>query len=241
MNEPSPPDASQQRGVVERGIGVLSEIGRSNMHWAKSPLASWAEAVRHGNTTSNNVPNTSNPDNKSPYQMANPGAASQIHLLRPFGCLTFTLVKTKDRNGKLNSVTSCDFLANYGLTPDGKINGYRLLNFRTLRLTTKFNVDFNVHVPALRYILCELVSSPQQLLVGHTIKKRFSNGTFTGTIVGHSTEDNTTFYHVDYDDGDSEQLDLPEVLRLITPIQADMTAHIPRSDARPVATILSRR
>ena len=66
--EPSPPDASQQRGVVERGIGVLSAITRASLFWAKAPLPFWGESImNHSTPTSNNRPNASNPGNKSPY------------------------------------------------------------------------------------------------------------------------------------------------------------------------------
>ena len=231
-HEPSPPDASQQRGVVERGIGVTSEIGRSNLHWALSPLPFWGEAIKHAAPTSNNLPNSANPDNKTPYQMANPLAQPQLHKLRPFGCLTFTLVKTKDRNGKLNSATTCGFLCGYGLTPDGTINGYRVLNFNTQRITTKFNVQFNVHLPALRYILSALTNSPQQMLVGRTIKKRFEQGVFKGTITGHTTAENVTLYDISYEDGDAEQMDLMDVLKYISPIQEDLSIHPPAMHKR---------
>ena len=130
--EPSPPDASQQRGLAERGIGVTDSIARSNLFWSKAPLHFWGEAINHACTTSNNLPNSSNPGNKSPYQMRNPSKLSQVSLLRPFGCLAFTLVKVKDRSGKLNPASSCGFLAGYGVTPDRNINGYHVMNFRTL-------------------------------------------------------------------------------------------------------------
>ena len=231
-HEASPPDASQQRGVVERGIGVLSQIGRSNLYWAISPLPFWMESVKHANVTSDNSPNSSNPDNKSPFAMVNPDRPSQLSKLRPFGCLTFTHVKVMDRNGKLNSATTCGFLCGYGLTPDGVINGYRIMNFRTQRITTKYNVAFNVHVPALRYILCALTHSPQQMLVGRQIIKRFDSGTFIGTITGHSTKENVTLYNISYDDGDAEEMELMEVLAHIRPIQSDMSLHKPAMHKR---------
>ena len=231
-HEPSPPDASAQRGVVERGIGVTSEIGRGNLFWAVSPLPFWGEAVKHAAPTSNNLPNSSNPENKTPFAMANPLEPPQLHKLRPFGCLTFTLVKTKDRNGKLNSASTCGFLCGYGLTPDGKINGYRVLNFNTQRITTKFNVQFNVHLPALHYILSALVNSPQQMLVGRTITKRFAQGTFKGTVAGYSTKENVTLYDIKYHDGDAEQMTLMELLRHISPIQNDMSIHPPAMHKR---------
>ena len=88
-HEPSPPDASQQRGIVERGIGVLSAISRASLFWAKAPLPFWGECVKkHATPTSNNRPNKSNPNNMSPYRMANPGRPSQLDKLRTFGCLS---------------------------------------------------------------------------------------------------------------------------------------------------------
>ena len=145
--EPSPPDGSHQRGIAERGIGVLMAITRSSLVWATAPLFFWGECVvNHATPTSNNTPHSANPDNKSPYQLANPGCKSQLHKLRPFGCLAFNLVKAINRNGKLNPSASCGFLAGYGLTPDGTINGYRVMNFKTQRFTTKINVKFNVCV-----------------------------------------------------------------------------------------------
>ena len=116
-----------------------------------------------------------------------------------------------DRNGKINPASSCGFFAGYGLTPDDTINCFRVMNFRTQRFTTKVNVRFNVQLPALRYALSALVNSPQQMLVGRTIKKRFSQGTFVGKITGFSTLDNMTLYDVSYSDGDAEQMDLLEV------------------------------
>ena len=231
-HEPSPPDASQQRGIAERGIGVISPISRSNLYWALASLPFWGEAANHANTTSNNLPNSSNPGNKSPYQMANPSKPSQLPLLRPFGCLAFIHVPVGDRNGKMNPASNCAFFAGYGLTPDGQINGYRVMNFRTQRFTTRFNVVFNEQLPALRYILSALVNSPQQLLVGRTVRKRFDSGTFTGTIISHSTEDNLTLYDIKYDDGDTEQMDLMDVLKHITPVQEDMTIHKPHMHKR---------
>ena len=231
--EPSPPDASHQRGIAERGIGVLSAIARTGLAWSKAPLSFWGECIKHhATTTSNNSPNSSNPDNKSPYQMTNPGRPSQLHKLRPFGCLAFNLVKVMDRHGKLNPASSCGFFAGYGLTPDGTINGYRVMNLRTHRFTTKVNVRFNVQLPALRYALSALVHSPQQLLVGRTISKRFTQGTFEGTITGFSTLDNVTLYDIAYTDGDKEQMDILDVLRHINPIQKDMTIHRPKMHKR---------
>ena len=231
--EPSPPDASHQRGVAERGIGVLMQIARAGIAWAKSPIMFWGECIKsHAVITSNNSPNSSNPNNKSPYQMVNPGRKSQLHNMRPFGCLAFNLVKVIDRNGKLNPAASCGFFAGYGTTPDGTINGYRIMNFRTHRFTTKLNVRFNVQLPALRYALSALVHSPQQMLVGRTVSKRFDQGTFQGTITGFSTDDNVTFYDILYSDGDKEQMDILDVLRHIDPIQKDMTIHRPNMHKR---------
>ena len=231
--EPSPPDASHQRGIAERGIGVLSAIARAGLAWSKAPLPFWGECiVNHAVPTSNNRPNSANPGNKSPYQMANPSRPSQLHKLRPFGCLAFNLVKVTDRNGKLNPASSCGFFAGYGLTPDGTINGYRIMNFKTQRFTTKINVRFNVQLPALRYALSALVHSPQQMLVGRTIEKKFSQGYFTGKITGFSTLDNVTLYDIVYSDGDSEQMDLLDVLRHITPVQQDMSIKRPHMHKR---------
>ena len=231
-HEPSPPDASQQRGLAERGIGVLSKIGRASLFWAMSPLPFWGEAIKHAAPTSDNTPNSANPNNASPFQMVNPDKPSQLSKLRPFGCLAFTLVKVKDRNGKLNPASSCGFFAGYGLTPDGVINGYRVMNFRTQRFTTKYNVRCNDRLPALRYVLSALVNSPQQMLVGRSISKKFQEGTFRGKITGHSTLENVTLYDILYDDGDKEQMDLVEVLRHINPIQDDMSIHRPNMHRR---------
>ena len=164
--------------------------------------------------------------------MVNPDRPSQLHKLRPFGCLAFNLVKVMDRNGKINPASSCGFFAGYGLTPDGTINGFRVMNFRTQRFTTKVNVRFNVQLPALRYALSALVNSPQQMLVGRTIEKRFSQGNFVGKITGFSTLDNVTLYDVSYSDGDAEQMDLLEVLRHIAPVQHDMTIQRPKMHKR---------
>ena len=177
--EPSPPDASNQRGVAERGIGVTSEITRSSLLWACAPLTFWGEAVGHAVTTSNNLPNRSNPGNRSPYQMVNPDKPPQLSRLQPFGCLSFTHVPTKGRTAKLNPAASIGFLAGYGISPDGTINGYRVMNFDTRRFTTKFNVTTNPHVQALRHILSVMSESPQQMLVGRRVTKRFSDGDFT--------------------------------------------------------------
>ena len=232
-HEPSPPDASQQRGIVERGIGVLSAITRASLFWSKAPLQFWGECVKnHSTPTSNNRPNKSNPKNMSPYRMANPSRPSQLDKLRPFGCLSFTYIKVLDRQGKLNPASSCGFFAGYGLTPDGTINGFRVMNLRTHRFTTKFNVKFNVQLPALRYALSALVNSPQQMLVGRNIQKRFTQGTFTGTVTGFSTVDNVTLYDISYTDGDSEQMDLMDVLKHIAPIQDDMRIHRPQMHKR---------
>ena len=231
--EPSPPDASHQRGLAERGIGVLSAIARSGLAWSKAPLSFWGDCIKnHATPTSNNRPNSANPKNASPYQMVNPDRPSQLHKLRPFGCLAFNLVKVADRNGKLNPAASCGFFAGYGTTPDGTINGYRVMNFKTQRFTTKLNVRFNVQLPALRYALSALVHSPQQMLVGRTIKKRFKQGTFEGKITGFSTSDNVTFYDIAYSDGDAEQMDLLDVLQHIDPIQQDMALKRPQMHKR---------
>ena len=102
------------------------------------------------------------------------------------------------------------------------------MNFRTLRFTTKFNVGFNPQLPALRYILSALVNSPQQLLVGRKVTKLFTSGLFTGTITGHSTQDNITLYDIKYEDGNSEQMDLADVLKHLNPFQNDMTIKRPK-------------
>ena len=165
--------------------------------------------------------------------MANPDKPSQLHKLKPFGRLAFNLVKVMDRKGNLNPASSCGFFAGYyGLTPDGTINGYRVMNFRTQRFTTKLNVRFNVQLPDLRYALSALVNSPQQMLVGRTIQKRFQQGVFAGTIKSFSTEDNVTLYDILYSDGDTEQMDILEVLRHISPIQSDMTIKRPNMHKR---------
>ena len=231
--EPSPPDASHQRGIAERGIGVLSAIARAGLFWAKAPLQFWGECiVKHATPTSNNRPNSSNPNNASSYRMANPSRPSQLHKLRPFGCLAFNLVKVMDRNGKLNPASACGFFSGYGLTPEGTINGYRIMNLRTHRFTTKVNVRFNVQLPALRYALSALVHSPQQMLVGRTIEKQFSQGVFTGKITSFSTLDNVTLYDISYSDGDAEQMDLLDVLKHLTPIQRDLTVKRPKMHKR---------
>ena len=231
--EPSPPDASHQRGIAERGIGVLSAMTRASLVWANAPLPFWGECVAmHATPTSNNRPNTANPGNASPYQMVNPDKPSQLHKLRPFGCLAFNLVKVADRNGKLNPASTCGFFAGYGLTPEGTINGYRVMNFKTHRFTTKLNVRFNVQLPALRYALSALVHSPQQMLVGRTVTKQFPQGRFTGTVTSFDTKDNTTFYNILYSDGDSEQMDLLEVLQRLQSIQQDMALKRPKMHKR---------
>ena len=132
----------------------------------------------------------------------------------------------------MNPASNCGFFAGYGLTPDGQINGYRVMNFATQRFTTKFNVAFNPQLPALRYILSAMVNSPQQLLVGRKVRKRFDDRTFTGTITGHSTQDNTTLYDIKYTDGDTEQMDIMDILRHIAPVQDDMTVHRPHMHKR---------
>ena len=232
-HEPSPPDASQQRGIAERGIGVLSAITRAGLFWAKAPLSFWGECIKHHATpTSNNRPNSANTNNASPYKMINPDRPSQLRKLRPFGCLSFTLVKTMDRQGKLNPASSCGFLSGYGVTPDGTINGYRVMNLRTHRFTTKCNVKFNVQLPALRYALSALVHSPQRMLIGRTIRKQFTQGTFTGKITGVDTVDNVTLYDIKYSDGDAEQMEILEVLQYIAPVQHDMTPTRPNMHKR---------
>ena len=231
--EPSPPDASHQRGLAERGIGVLAAMARASLVWSKAPLPFWGECVvNHCTPTSNNRPNKANPGNASPYQMVNPDKPSQLQKLRPFGCLAFNLVKVADRNGKLNPASTCGFFAGYGLTPNGDINGYRVMNFRTHRFTTKINVRFNVQLPALRYALATLVHSPHQMLVGRTITKTFPQGRFVGTITGHSTKDNITFYDIRYSDGDTEQMDLLEVLQRLCSVQRDMALKRPNMHKR---------
>ena len=225
--EPSPPDASNQRGLAERGIGVVAAITRASLLWARAPFSFWAEAVDHAVTTSNNRPHSANPSKSSPYQMVNPNKPSQILKLRPFGCLSFTYIPTKHRTAKLNPASSIGFLASYGTTPDGTINGYRVMNFTTQRFSTKYNVDTNQHIPALQHILSVMSSSPQQLLIGRRIVKRFSNKDYTGTISSYSTLDNETLYDISYDDGDSEQMDIIDILKHIAPMQPDTKQHTP--------------
>ena len=164
--------------------------------------------------------------------MINPDKPSQLHKLRPFGCLAFNLVKVEDRNGKLNPASSCGLFSGYGLTPDGAINGYRVMNFRTHRFTTKINVRFNVQLPALRYALSALVHSPQQMLVGRTITKQFAQGRFTGKVTGFDTKDNVTFYNILYSDGDTDQMDLLEVLQRLSSVQNDMALKRPKMHKR---------
>ena len=106
------------------------------------------------------------------------------------------------------------------------------MNFKTRRFTTKINVKFNVQLPALRYALSALVNSPQQMLVGRTITKRFPQGTFEGTVVAFTTEDNVTLYDIHYSDGDREQMDIMDVLRHINPVQSDMTIKKPKMHKR---------
>ena len=208
-------------------------MARASLVWSKAPLPFWGECITmHATPTCNNRPNTANPDNTSPYQMVNPEKPSQLHKLRPFGCLAFNLVKVSDRNGKLNPASTCGFFAGYGLTPDGTINGYRVMNFRTHRFTTKLNVRFNVQLPALRYALSAIVHSPQQMLVGRKIAKQFPQGRFTGTITSFDTKDNTTFYNILYSDGDTEQMDLLEVLQRLLSIQHDMALKRPNMHKR---------
>ena len=164
--------------------------------------------------------------------MANPHKQPQLHALKPFGCLTFTYVPTKDRGAKLNPASSIGFLAGYGLHPDGTINGYRIMNFNTQRFTTKYNVAANPHVPALRHILSVMSTSPQQMLIGRKVIKRFSDRDYTGKIVSHSTIQNETLYDIEYEDGDSEQMDIIDVLKYISPRQPDTTAHTPAMHER---------
>lgn len=48
---------------------------------------------------------------------------------------------------------------------------------------------------------------------GRRIAKRFDEGLFFGTIVSHRVDKRTTYWHVQYDDDDAEDLDYDEVLQ----------------------------
>jgi hypothetical protein len=117
--------------------------------------------------------------------------------------------------GKLNAGARVAILFGYALKSDGAINGWRCYNIKTNRVTEKYDVTFNVEVPAMQHILATLVKTPLHYLLGARLTKSFNGTEYRGTVIDCDTDQLTkrVIYGVRYDDGEQEDLFVEELLR----------------------------
>ena len=115
-------DSSEENGIVERKIGVVSERARVCLHWAQLPQPWWAEAVKYVVQTLNLTPSYAL-GLVSPYYMRT-GRKHPLSLLQPFGSLVCTYVKPARRAaGKLSPAGQVGILLSYNDRSDGGVQG----------------------------------------------------------------------------------------------------------------------
>jgi hypothetical protein len=231
--EPSPSDSSQARGVVERAIGAITQIARVGMTWAKAPKTWWAEAVLWATTTRNMTPTTANHNSVAPHTAAT-GKPVDTSKMRPFGCIALPNIPTIKMGGKLNDGARTGVMFGYALTADGGINGWRVYNVATNRVTPNFDCTFNTDVPAMQHILASVLKSPLHYLLGKRITKAFNGNEHHGTVMDCDTDDDSkrVIYGITYDDGEQEDLFVEELLRHIDedqPLDAARVEHLHRN------------
>ena len=212
--EPSPSDSSQARGVVERAIGTIVQIARVGMCWAKAPKTWWAEAILWATTTRNMTPTTANQNNAAPHTAAT-GKPVDTKMMRPFGCIALPNIPTIKMKGKMNAGARIAVMFGYALTEQGDINGYRVYNVATNRVTPNHDCEFNVDVPAMEHILASVLKSPLHYLLGKRVTKSFNGNEHHGTVVDTDQDEDSkrAIYGVKYDDGEQEDLFVEELLR----------------------------
>jgi len=214
--EPSPSDSSQARGVVERAIGTIVQIARVAMCWSKAPKTWWAEAILWATTTRNMTPTTANQNNAAPHTAAT-GKPVDTKMMRPFGCIALPNIPTIKMKGKMNAGARMAVMFGYALTEQGDINGYRVYNVGTNRVTPNHDCEFNVDVPAMEHILATVLKSPLHYLLGKRVTKSFNGSEHHGTVIDTDKDEDSkrSIYGVRYDDGEQEDLFVEELLRHI--------------------------
>jgi hypothetical protein len=143
------------------------------MTWAKAPKTWWAEAVLWATTTRNMTPTTANHNSVAPHTAAT-GKPVDTSKMRPFGCIALPNIPTIKMGGKLNDGARTGVMFGYALTADGGINGWRVYNVATNRVTPNFDCTFNTDVPAMQHILASVLKSPLHYLLGKRITKAFN-------------------------------------------------------------------
>ena len=208
-------DSSEQMGIVERKIGVVSERTRVCLNWAQLPQPWWAEAVKYVVQTLNITPSYAL-GFVSPYYMRT-GRQHSLKLLQPFGCLVCTYIKPVRRSaGKLSPAGQVGIFLSYHDRTDGGVQGYRVFHWDSGRVAHRYDCDFNPDLPAMSYISKMLTTSADAQFLNRRVCKKFNDGLYHGTITKmHKGPKNQTMWHIDYDDGDREDVYFEELLQIL--------------------------
>ena len=174
-------DSSEQMGIVERKIGVVSERTRVCLHWAQLPQPWWAEAVKYVVQTLNLTPSYAL-GFTSPYYMRT-GRQHSLSLLQPFGCLVCTYIKPVRRTaGKLSPAGQVGIFLSYNDRSDGGVQGYRVFHWDSGRVVNRYDCDFNPDLPAMAYIATMLTTSADAQFLNRRVCKKFNDVLYHGTV-----------------------------------------------------------
>jgi hypothetical protein len=179
------------------------------------------------------TPTTANHNSAAPHTAAT-GKPVDTSKMRPFGCIALPNIPTIKMGGKLNEGARTGIMFGYALTADGNINGWRVYNVATNRVTPNFDCNFNTDVPAMQHILASVLKSPLHYLLGKRITKAFNGTEHHGTVMDCDTDEDSkrVIYGVTYDDGEEEDLFVEELLRHIDedqPLDAARVSHLHRN------------
>ncbi len=219
-------DSSEQMGIVERKIGVVSERTRVCLHWAQLPQPWWGEAVKYVVQTLNLTPSYAL-GFTSPYYMRT-GRQHSLTLLQPFGCLVCTYIKPVRRAaGKLSPAGQVGIFLSYHDRSDGGVQGYRVYHWDSGRVTNRYDCDFNPDLPAMAYISKMLTTSADAQFLNRRVCKKFNDGLYHGTVTKmHKGAKNQTMWHIQYDDGDREDVYFQELLQILVTDKSEVQKRI---------------
>lgn len=209
--------SSTHNPKAERRIGLLQTDILKYMSWACAPRVWWGYCSKYAVTTRNLIPIPTNPGHESPYEAAY-NRAPDRSLQQPFGCLVYANVPRIDRHGKLNhrgTTRTCAFL-DYVLRPDGHPLAYLLFDCDTGEVITrpKEYLTFNPDVPAMQHVARNVSDLPDGKFINDIAAKYWGDQLHYGKIVSHRVDDDgELLWHVVYEDGDSEDLNISEVVQ----------------------------
>ena len=104
------------------------------------------------------------PELCSPPHTAATGRPVETNKMRPFGCIALPNIPTQKMGGKMNEGARVGVMFGYTLTSIGDINGWRIYNVGTNRITPNHDCGFNEDGPAMQ--LASVLKSPLHYLLG---------------------------------------------------------------------------